>query len=109
MEEATVLVANAGPVRTLTLNRPKALNSFTAAMHGELLAALDAAAAEGSVRCLVVTGSGRGFCAGQDLADPSVAPTTFSTVATNVAARSDRRPTNGGVYDNFAKKTRHRY
>ena len=38
-------------------------------------------------------------------ADPSVAPTSFSTVAANVAARSDRRPTNGGVYDNFAKKT----
>ena len=70
MEEATVLVAMQAAVRTLALNRPKALNSFTAAMHGELLAALDAAAADASVRCLVVTGSGRGFCAGQDLADP---------------------------------------
>ena len=74
MEEPTVLVTNEGPVRTLALNRPKALNSFTAAMHGELMAALEAAAKDASVRCLVVTGSGRGFCAGQDLADPSVAP-----------------------------------
>jgi 2-(1,2-epoxy-1,2-dihydrophenyl)acetyl-CoA isomerase len=74
VEEQTILVADAGPVRTLTLNRPKALNSFTAAMHGELLAALDAAAVDERVRCVVVTGSGRGFCAGQDLADPSVAP-----------------------------------
>ncbi|HEX2541698.1 MAG TPA: enoyl-CoA hydratase-related protein [Caldimonas sp.] len=74
MEEPTVLVMDAGPVRTLTLHRPKALNSFTAPMHGELLAALNAAADDASVRCVVVTGSGRGFCAGQDLADPSVAP-----------------------------------
>jgi len=74
VEEPTVVVSNEGPVRTLALNRPKALNSFTAAMHGELLAALEDAAADASVRCLVITGSGRGFCAGQDLADPSVAP-----------------------------------
>ena len=73
-QEPSILVTNAGAVRTVTLNRPKALNSFTAAMHGELLGALDGAAADDSVRCVVVTGSGRGFCAGQDLADPSVAP-----------------------------------
>jgi 2-(1,2-epoxy-1,2-dihydrophenyl)acetyl-CoA isomerase len=58
----------------LTLNRPQALNSFTGAMHGELREALDAAAADREVRCLVITGSGRGFCAGQDLSDPAVAP-----------------------------------
>jgi 2-(1,2-epoxy-1,2-dihydrophenyl)acetyl-CoA isomerase len=69
-----VLVSRSGSVATLTLNRPQALNSFTAAMHGELRTALDAAADDGDVRCVVVTGSGRGFCAGQDLADPAVAP-----------------------------------
>ena len=74
MEEPLVLVSDEAGVRTLTLNRPKSLNSFTAAMHGELAAALDAAAADAAVRCLVLTGSGRGFCAGQDLADPAVAP-----------------------------------
>ena len=74
MEEALVLVTHDVGVRTLTLNRPKALNSFTAAMHAELAAALDAATADRDVRCLVITGSGRGFCAGQDLADPAVAP-----------------------------------
>ena len=74
MEEPLVRVSHAGSVRTLALNRPKALNSFTAAMHGELRAALDAAAADRAVRCVVITGTGRGFCAGQDLADPSVAP-----------------------------------
>ena len=74
MAEPLVLVRHSGNVRTLTLNRPQALNSFTGAMHGELGEALDAAAADTDVRCLVVTGSGRGFCAGQDLADPAVAP-----------------------------------
>jgi 2-(1,2-epoxy-1,2-dihydrophenyl)acetyl-CoA isomerase len=64
-----VLQADDGPVRTLTLNRPAQLNSFTRALHGELRAALDAAAADARVRCLVITGAGRGFCAGQDLND----------------------------------------
>ena len=67
-------ISDAGSVRTLTLNRPEALNSFTGAMHAELRAALDAAAADSAVRCVVLTGAGRGFCAGQDLADPMVAP-----------------------------------
>ena len=69
MSESLVLVGQQGAVRTLTLNRPKALNSFTQAMHVELLAELKAAAADSGVRCLVLTGAGRGFCAGQDLAD----------------------------------------
>jgi len=60
-------------VRTLTLNRPAALNSFTAALHAELRAALDAAADDTTVRCVVVTGAGRGFCAGQDLNDAGMA------------------------------------
>jgi 2-(1,2-epoxy-1,2-dihydrophenyl)acetyl-CoA isomerase len=73
MSDPLVLVADAGPVRTLTLNRPAALNSFTSAMHAELRDALDAAAADGSVRAVVLTGAGRGFCAGQDLNDPGMA------------------------------------
>jgi 2-(1,2-epoxy-1,2-dihydrophenyl)acetyl-CoA isomerase len=74
MSESLVLVAQAASVRTLTLNRPASLNSFTSAMHAELLAALDAAAADSEIRCVVLTGAGRAFCAGQDLADPMVAP-----------------------------------
>ena len=72
--EALVLTTQAGAVRTITLNRPKALNSFTTQMHEALALALDAAAAESGVRCVVLTGAGRAFCAGQDLADPAVAP-----------------------------------
>jgi 2-(1,2-epoxy-1,2-dihydrophenyl)acetyl-CoA isomerase len=76
MAEPLVRVSHSGSVRTLALNRPQALNSFTGEMHGELRAALDAAAADREVRCVVVTGTGRGFCAGQDLADPAVAPSS---------------------------------
>ncbi len=61
-------------VATLTLNRPERLNSFTVAMHGEVRAALDAIAANQSIRCFVLTGAGRGFCAGQDLSDRAVSP-----------------------------------
>ncbi|NWG76007.1 MAG: enoyl-CoA hydratase/isomerase family protein, partial [Rubrivivax sp.] len=60
MSDPLVLTATDGAVRTLTLNRPAALNSFTAAMHAELRAALDAAANDAAVRCVVVTGAGRG-------------------------------------------------
>lgn len=74
MSEPLVLTAHSGAVRTLTLNRPQALNSFTTQMHAELRAALDAAAADTGVRCVVITGAGRGFCAGQDLSDPAIAP-----------------------------------
>ncbi|MDB6002644.1 MAG: enoyl-CoA hydratase [Rhizobacter sp.] len=73
-QDAWVVVEQRAAVRTLTLNRPQALNSFTGAMHAQLAAALDDAAADASVRCLVLTGAGRGFCAGQDLSDPAVAP-----------------------------------
>jgi len=74
MSEPLVLVSQAVAVRTLTLNRPQALNSFTTALHAELLGTLDAAAADPLVRCIVITGAGRAFCAGQDLSDPAVAP-----------------------------------
>lgn len=56
----------------ITLNRPDKLNSFTTAMHQELAHALDRLQDEGA-RVLVLTGSGRGFCAGQDLSEREVA------------------------------------
>jgi 2-(1,2-epoxy-1,2-dihydrophenyl)acetyl-CoA isomerase len=70
----TVRLDVADGVATLTLNRPDRLNSFTTAMHGEVRAALDAVVADPEVRCFVLTGAGRGFCAGQDLSDRAVAP-----------------------------------
>jgi len=63
-----------GGVATLTLNRPERLNSFNAAMHHDLRDALSHAAQDDSIRAVVLTGAGRGFCAGQDLNDRVVAP-----------------------------------
>ena len=71
-ESPSILVESRGAVRVVTLNRPSALNSFTGEMHGRLMAALEDAAADASVRALVLTGAGRGFCAGQDLNDPAI-------------------------------------
>lgn len=61
-------------IAVLTLNRPDKLNSFTQAMHLEVRDALDKLQADKSARVLVLTGAGRGFCAGQDLSDRAVAP-----------------------------------
>ena len=63
-------------VATLTLNRPEQLNSFNAQMHKEVREALKQVRQSAEVRCLLITGAGRGFCAGQDLGDRNVAPGT---------------------------------
>src|SRR5438270_8344221 len=57
-----------GPVLTITLNRPDKLNAFTFTMMSEVLDAFDRADADDDVRAVIVTGAGRGFCAGADLA-----------------------------------------
>jgi 2-(1,2-epoxy-1,2-dihydrophenyl)acetyl-CoA isomerase len=73
MSYQTILFDVSGGVARLTLNRPDRLNSFTTAMHGEVRQAL--AGLKGSdARVLILTGAGRGFCAGQDLGDRAVAP-----------------------------------
>jgi 2-(1,2-epoxy-1,2-dihydrophenyl)acetyl-CoA isomerase len=64
---------NAGIAR-LTLNRPERLNSFSNEMHEEVRAALARVKEDSSCRVLVLTGAGRGFCAGQDLSERTVAP-----------------------------------
>ena len=61
-------------IAKLTLNRPDKLNSFTQAMHLEVRHALALTATDPTARVLVLTGAGRGFCAGQDLGDRAVAP-----------------------------------
>lgn len=69
-----VLLRVALGVATLTLNRPEKLNSFTRAMHARLRQALERVEGDATIRALVVQGAGRGFCAGQDLADLSFEP-----------------------------------
>lgn len=72
--ESSVLYAEQGAVAIATLNRPQALNSFTRQMHRELWATLVRAEANPAIRALVITGAGRGFCAGADLSEFDFAP-----------------------------------
>jgi 2-(1,2-epoxy-1,2-dihydrophenyl)acetyl-CoA isomerase len=67
--EPTILYEADDGVATLTLNRPDKLNAFNEAMHGELARALDRVEADPNIRAVLLTGAGRGFCAGQDLGD----------------------------------------
>jgi len=71
MSYESILVSAQSGVARITLNRPDRLNSFTRAMHAELRDALDNL---GDARVVILTGEGRGFCAGQDLNDRAVAP-----------------------------------
>lgn len=99
--ETTYLVAER--VATITLNRPDKLNAWTAVMEQEVRAAMDAADNDGSVRVIVLTGAGRGFCAGADMS-------LLNTVATQglddrgrkqaLATRSNRE----GVRADFQRK-----
>ncbi len=69
-----ILYAVEGGIARLTLNRPDRLNSFNDAMHAEVRDALSRVKASAGLRVLLLTGAGRGFCAGQDLGDRAVAP-----------------------------------
>ncbi len=84
MDEDPVLVERHEGWRVLTLNRPDRLNSFNEVMHERLMAALLEAEADESCRALLLTGAGRGFCAGQDLTnrvfEPGVTPDLTKTI-----------------------------
>ena len=69
--DSTIIIAEESGVRTITLNRPDVLNAFNTVLLQELGQAVRTAEKDKSVRCLVLTGKGRGFSAGQDLADVS--------------------------------------
>ena len=67
MSATTLLTSIENKVMTIVLNRPEVLNAYNHAMHAELLAAFDVADADDDVRVVIITGAGRGFCAGMDL------------------------------------------
>lgn len=69
MTETTILLQRDGAVARLTLNRPERLNALTLGMLGELSAALTDLDGDDTIRAIILTGTGRGFCAGQDLTD----------------------------------------
>jgi 2-(1,2-epoxy-1,2-dihydrophenyl)acetyl-CoA isomerase len=74
MDEAPILVDIRAGFRVITLNRPARLNAFNEVMHQALAVAVAEAEADPACRALLITGAGRAFCAGQDLADRLVAP-----------------------------------
>jgi len=74
MSDQSIIFEVAEGVARLTLNRPERLNSFNVAMHTQVREVLDGLATGSSARVLILTGAGRGFCAGQDLGDRAVAP-----------------------------------
>ena len=83
----------ANHVLTITLNRPEKLNAFTAQMRDELIAAFDASDADDDVRAVIVTGEGRGFCAGADL---SLGARTFDYAKRDDREAEDIRRDGGG-------------
>ena len=105
MNYETLLTELAAGVLTVTLNRPDRLNAFTNQMMEELLALFDAIDADDAVRAVIVTGAGRGFCAGADLSSggdtfasqdggPDAGGPSKEGAAS--AARSRRVPRDGG-------------
>lgn len=93
----TVLLERSEGVATVTLNRPDKLNSFNAQMHADLKSALETVESDGETRALILTGSGRGFCAGQDLGDRNVS---------DDAAPPDLGETLDTLYNPLIKKLR---
>jgi 2-(1,2-epoxy-1,2-dihydrophenyl)acetyl-CoA isomerase len=70
MPYETVLIDDADRVRTITLNRPEKLNALTDQLANELIAAIEGADRDDNVNAVMITGAGRGFCAGLDLTQP---------------------------------------
>jgi len=74
MDYQNIIVEEKNAVGYLTFNRPKALNSFNVDMHREVAEVLGFWSKNQDIRCVVISGEGRGFCAGQDLGDRVVDP-----------------------------------
>lgn len=95
---STVRYDRRGAVALITLDRPDALNSFTRQMHRDLWAVLDQAEADPAVRAAVVTGAGRGFCAGADLAEFDFEP------GPDLVARADPGPVIDQAFNPTARR-----
>src|SRR5581483_4221199 len=90
--EPLLLSALADGVQPLTLNRPAALNAFTPELHRALAEALRQAERDAVVRVIVLTGAGRGFCAGQDLRALGELPPVGESVGLAALLRANYNP-----------------
>jgi enoyl-CoA hydratase/carnithine racemase len=97
----TILYAVEDGIATITLNRPDRLNAFTGQMMLDMIAAFDATDADDAVRAVIVTGAGRGFCAGADL---SGGGSTFDRTVQPETPRNDIR-VNGVTRDGGGRLT----
>jgi len=91
MSYKEILYDVADNILTITLNRPEKLNAFTGTMMSEMIDAFQRANKDDDIRCIIVTGSGRAFCAGADL---SAGASTF-----DATQRADRPERNAGPVD----------
>jgi len=91
MTYQNVLLDRDGGVGTLTLNRPEKLNAFAGEMRREIADALDALEADAAVRVIVITGAGRGFCAGADVAYMAELVTAQDSTAMTALVEAGRR------------------
>ena len=98
MDFEQIVYETADGVATITLNRPERMNAFTNTMIAEWARALEQARLDDEVRAVIVTGAGRGFCAGADLRGESGVPETARTEGT-VSAASRRNWLRDGVHN----------
>lgn len=88
MDEQMIRTGRRGEILLITLNRPEVLNSFTVPMARALQEALDLAERDEGVRAVLLTGAGRGFCAGQDLAEAQPRDGTPAPAIRELVSRS---------------------
>lgn len=96
MAYETILYDLDGPVLTITLNRPDKMNAYTGVMGAELADAFHRADADDAVRVVIVTGAGRGFCAGADISGGANAFDTQAEGSVAFAAPGQPRQQGGG-------------
>ena len=99
MSYETILYEVEGPILTITLNRPDKLNAYTAVMGIELADAFTRADADDEVRVVIVTGAGRGFCAGADISGGAGAFDAKAEGSVAFAAPDKPRQVGGGFVE----------
>jgi enoyl-CoA hydratase/carnithine racemase len=90
-KEQVVLYSTQDEVAVITLNRPTRMNAWTPAMRRQLFDAFDIAENDPAVKVVVLTGAGRAFCAGADLAPPKQQPETQTQKPASDPTRRDTR------------------